>query len=370
MANIRSYNKFEYHFMDGTIAQNEPVNTFISGLSVHIDDKSISATPKSRNICFACGSVFEGSKCTCGNSDFYGVGIRGRYWHRREDDAFSGTCYINGNNIVSRKLSIDWDVVKNAFVIQEMEYDILSINSERITANKHNLNRDVFASVFNQYVQRPEWDGMRVLLARFPLDVYNKKNNSDCDLASYMMLLQNVYNCIPNVENLSEELFHAIINKFPSTSGKFDSLAEFYQKCDVPMALADLYGILGVPSCSSLSNIDKLHPTIIMAIQYALLHHHITYNELSFIGQANIDMLNDNCYEFADYFRRNALKFGSKIYDAYLYVIEEGTTNIKEANMMKFVGYLRSKKFKEPKICEFSKNMENGDALAALKALL
>jgi hypothetical protein len=185
-----------------------------------------------------------------------------------------------------------------------------------------------------------------------------------------MILLQNVYNCIPNVENLSEDLFFAILDKFPTTSGTFASLSEFYKKCDVPMALADLYGILGVPRRMSLSGIDKLHPTIVMAIQYALLHHHITYNDLSFISSANIDMLNDNCYEFADYFRRNALKFGANIYDAYLYVSEEGTTNIKEANMLKFAEYLRSKKFKEPKLCEFSKMMESGDAIAALKALL
>jgi hypothetical protein len=356
--------------MNGTIAQNEPVDTFIQGLAVYIDDKSISATTKSRNICFACGSVFEGSTCSCGNSTFLSVGIRGRYWRRRDDDAFSGTCYIKDNTIVSRKLTIDWNPAKNAFVIKELEYDILTVNNDRLIAHKHHLDAENFTSVLNEYVRRPEWDGMRILLDRFPLDTYNKKNNSDYDISSYIIALKNLYDCIPNVENLSDELFYAIFDKFPTTSGKFTSLAEFYKRCDVPMALADLYGILGVPDCSSLSNIDKLHPTIIMAVQYALLHHHITYNALSFISSANIDVLNDSCYEFADYFRRNALKFGSKIYDAYLYVKEEGTTNIKDANMSKFTGYLRTKKFKENKICDFAKKMESGDAIAALKALV
>ena len=366
---IRSLNNFEYCDLNGTVIRNSAIPTFVSGLAIFIDDAGIASTKKSRTICFKCGNVFEGDKCTCGNSNFASVSLRGRYWRRSDDQAFDEVCYIKDNTIKSRKLKLDWNPAKNAFVITEEEYDILTINNGRICAHRTYV-KETFEQVFEEYVKSSDWDGMRILINKYPLDHFNARNKSDYDCSSYMIELQNVYNCIPNIENLSEDLFYAILDKFPPTSGTFTSLAEFYKKCDVPMALADLYGILGVPACSSLSNIDKLHPTIIMAVQYALLHHHITYNDLSFISSANIDVLNDSCYEFADYFRRNALKFGSKIYDAYLYVKEEGTMNIKDANMIKFTGYLRTKKFKENKICDFAKKMESGDAIAALKALV
>lgn len=366
---IRSLNNFEYCDLNGTVTRNSAIPTFVSGLAIFIDDAGIASTKKSRTICFKCGNVFEGDKCTCGNSNFASVGLRGRYWRRSDDQAHDKVCYIKDNTIKSRTLKLDWNPSKNAFVITEEEYDILTINNDRICANRVYVN-ETFGQVFEEYVKSSDWDGMRILLNKYPLDHFNARNNSDYDCSSYMIILQNIYNCIPNVENLSENLFYAILDKFPSTSGKFASLAEFYKKCEAPMALADLYSVLGVPSTTSLLNIDKLHPSIIMAIQYALIHHHITYHDLSFISSANIDVLNDNCYVFADYFRRNALKFGAKVYDAYLYVTEEGTTNIKDANMLKFTNYLRTKKFKENKINDFAKNIENGDAVAALKSLL
>lgn len=369
MANIRSYNNFEFCTLDGVRTQNTPVNTVINGISVLIDDKSISATSKSRHICFVCGNVFDGSDiCECGNNDFPHVTL-GR-WRRSDECAYSRTCYIKNNNIKSIKVGIKWDIARNLFEIWEEEYDVLVMYNDRLTAYKANIPADNYKKVLNEFVKRPEWDGMNRLLTKYPLEKYDPQTNYHFDETDYMLLLQNVYNCIPNVENLSTELFYAVLHRFIGTSGKFESLTEFYKKNDIPLALADLYGILGIPAVNSLSKLDKLHPSIVMAIQYALLHQHINYNDLQFLSSANIDVLNDNCYVFADYFRRNALKFGSKIYDAFQYVQQEGTTNIKDANMIKFTEYLRSKKFKENKIYDFAKGMESGDAIAALKALV
>lgn len=368
MANIRSYNNFEFSSLDGVQITNAPVNTVINGVSVLIDDKSISATPKNRHICFKCGGVYDADICECGNGDFPRITL-GR-WRHSDEYAYSKTCYIKDNNIKSVKIGVQWNIARNLFEIYEEEYDVLTIYNDRVTAYKSNIPAENYCKVLEEFVKRSEWDGMNRLLSKFPYEEYDPQTSYNFDKTDYILLLQNVYNCIPNVENLSRELFYAILHRFVGTSGKFESLTEFYKKNDIPLAIADLYGILGIPSVSSLGKIDKLHPSIIMAIQYALLHQHIIYNDLQFLSNANIEVLNDNCYVFADYFRRNALKFGGKVYDAFLYVQQEGTTNIKDANMIKFTEYLRSKKFKENKIYDFAKNMESGDAISALKALV
>jgi hypothetical protein len=105
-------------------------------------------------------------------------------------------------------------------------------------------------------------------------------------------------------------------------------------------------------------------------MSYSLTHCHTTFRDLSYIvsNDEAVAKINNYPQEFAEFFRKNVIKFAGDTLKAFEYV--DGNATIKDANIRKFINYCAKKNIKKDKIEKFYNNMYDGNAIKALESLL
>lgn len=380
MGKIRSFLDFVYTDVDGNVVKNGAfVSRWFDGVNLFIDDKYISARKFNRRIC-KCGNVDDlapDQPCeSCGNTDFKNINLSSGRWYRsREQRVYEQKTHLTDDGVVGYYIDIQWDSTKNCFVLVEHKYDVLKYDNGFYTPVVSNVDLQDATSNFMKYVKsRPEWSQALDMLATYPVECIqnlNKRGYHD-DVMSVCINYYNMYYAIPNIQSVSPDLFIAIYEKFISiVNRKYESLQDFYKESKCPLSLSDVYGIAGLPNCDLLA-IDDLDETIIRAISYALIHKHVQYHELDGIfHKQDIPLINSYGVEFAEFFRKNIVKYSSRTWAAFLYIDSEyNATGIKDANIKKFARYAEKKGVKRDKIVKFADLMYEGNAIEALQSLL
>lgn len=380
MSKIRSFLDFVYTDVDGQTVKNDAfVSRWFDGVNLFIDDNSISPRKFNRRIC-KCGNVDDltpDQPCeSCGNTNFKSISLSSNPWHRdRDQKVYEKTTHLTDDGVVGYYIDIQWDDKKHCFMLVEHEYDVLQCNNGFYTPVVAHVDLQDATSKFMQYIKsKQEWSQALDMLVMYPVECIQNLNKRvyNNDVMSICINYYNMYYAIPNITSVSPDLFMAIYEKFISISNrKYASLQDFYKESKCPLVLSDIYGIAGLPS-GDLRVIDELDETIVRAISYALIHKHVQYNELeSVFRKQDITLINSYGVEFAEFFRKNIIKYSSRTWAAFLYINSEyNATGIKDANIKKFAKYAEKKGIKKDKIIKFADLMYEGDAIEALKSLL
>lgn len=375
MAKIRSFNKFSAMNEFGEVSTSGFPFKGFNGFRIDLDMDT--TAKRVRRIC-KCGNVDDGAvdACSeCGNNVFSPVTIRESRWHTYDARVFDPTPIIKDDKIVARFIDFTWDKFAECFVLKEMFMDILTQSKECYSLNYYNVDSNAFNAIFQEYVSsRSEWSKALALFARYPLTAEDK-TTSYRQTAAEAERITGYYNILatmPGIDQVPENEFRAIYSRFIVTSGKkYTSIMDFYKQNKIPCSLSSIYSITGIPT-SDLSKLDNLDPAIIKAISYALIHEQVTYYELDCIFRyADVDKFNEKAVEFADFFRRNIVKYGNDIWEAFEYIDETpNAKSIKDANLRKFINYAVKKGVKRDKAYSFADLLDGGQGIEALKTLI
>ena len=383
MAKIRSFVDFVYTDVDGNSVKSDAfASRWFNGVNIYIDDKYISARKMNRRIC-SCGNVDDvalDEPCpVCGNTDFKRVKLNSGRWYRGSEQRVYERATHLDNGLVSYYIDIQWNEMLNAFTLNETRYEVLKNENGFYAAVLSYVDREEAEKLFMQYVKgRKEWETALNLLTTYPVETIEMldKNGRGCTPMQVCINYCNMAYAIPQITMVSPDLFYSIYSKFIVSSNKaYSSIQDFYKQVKAPMCLSEIYGIAGLPS-GDLLVLDELDARIVNAISYALVHKHVTYQELeNMFGGYNKDNMisevNNYGVEFAEFFRKNIIKYSSRTLEAYRYINSEyNATGIKDANIKKFARYAEKKGVKKEKIVKFADLMYEGDAIDALKALL
>lgn len=375
MAKIRSYNKFSCINQNGEVSTDAINIEGFEGFRISID---IDGTAKRvRRIC-ECGNMDDGSTdgCEqCHNTTFYPITLRKSRWHSYDCRVYDSNPRVRNDMLVARFADFQWDETRECFIIQEMFMDTIVKVDGCYNLNYYNIDSKSFDKAFVDYVQnRPEWANAMSLWERYPATSeeasggYRACANNAERITGYY----NILATIPDIDKVPENEFRAIYTRFVSTSHKkYTSIMDFYKQNKIPCSLSSIYCIVGVPS-SDLSKIDSLDPAIIKAISYALVHNQVTYHELDcMLRWTDVTPFNEKAVEFAEFFRKNIVKYSSNVWEAFQYVdCTPGAVNMKDANIRKFVNYAVKKGIKRDKAYNFADLLDRGQGVEALKALI
>ena len=381
MANIRSYKNFRVKLNDGTVVIDSAFSSpWIKGIRICLDDKSIVNKTTMRYIC-SCGHVFDGEcgeKCpNCSNTEWIGIRIGGRYYYsgRWMSD---GTAYYNIPEIVNGylvvpMLSVSWDKPAGRFDIKENYYDLISVDSAGFyhLQSPTNTDQDTLMKLFDQWIDSiPVWEPVKVMENIYPYKKIQERLGVEENYAYTMISLYNMMHSVPNVSTLSEDMFFALMDRMRTVSNKvYKSLIDFYKDAKIPLAFSDIYPITGLPT-DTMEKIDKLDPVVLKVMSYSLTHKHTTFRDIANMvrNDEHVDSINANPEEFAEFFRKNVIKFAGDTLEAFLYI--DGNATIKDANIKKFINYCGKKNIKKDKIEKFYNHMYDGNAIKALESLL
>ena len=377
---IRSYKDFKFTQIDGSVAINSAFsNKWVEGICIYFDDQSIVSKPTTRYIC-KCGNTFfeEDATCPkCGNKNWTHARIGGRYYYRGRYGRDGDTYYtipelVNGQMVVPM-ISVSWDKSGNRFEITESYYELITVSREGfLHLNAVDaLNWNKLDEVFNEWIDdNPKWDETKLIENIYPYDHIQKALAIEENKIVTMISLYNLLRSIPNLSTLSPDMFLAVFDRTRMCSRKlYKSLTEFYKDAKIPMAFSDIYAMTGLPS-EQLERIDLLDPIVLNTMSYSLTHCHTTFRDLSYIVSSDeaVSKINNNPREFAEFFRKNVIKFAGDTLRAFEYV--DGNATIKDANIRKFINYCAKKNIKKDKIENFYNNMYDGNAIKALESLL
>lgn len=381
MASIRSYKEFKLTQVDGSVSINEGFsNKWVPGICITLDDKSIVSKTTVRRIC-GCGHVFDGSdteKCPmCQNDKWIFIHIGGRYYYRGRWGN-DGHCYCNDPELIDGRLvtpviSASWDKASNRFNIVEQYYDLVSISTDGFLSinSIHGLDANQLDVLFEQWIENnPAWDAVKLMENIYPCEEICKKLDIEERKIATMFTLYNIMQSIPNLTTLSPDMFYAVFDRYRTACNRrYKSLTDFYKDLKIPIAFSDIYAMTGLPN-EDLSKVDKLDPVVIHAMSYSLTHCHTTYRDIASIVRTDehVYKINDKPAEFAEFFRKNVIKFAGNTLEAFEYV--DGNSTIKDANIKKFINYCGKKNIKRDKIEKFYNNMYDGNAIKALESLL
>lgn len=382
MGKIRSFIDFVYTDVDGKTVKNDAfASRWFNGVNMFIDDKYISARKMNRRIC-SCGNVDDvagDEPCpVCGNTDFKRIRLNSGRWYRgSEQRVYERMPHLVDNGIVSYFIDVQWDSTHNYFKLQETAYEVLKMDANGFYSSVLSyVDKDETRQLFMKYAStRKEWEPALNLLATYPvetIETLEKCRGKDCDVMNVCINYYNMAYAIPNISAVSPDLFYSIYSKFITSSNRvYSSIQDFYKNVKAPMSLAEIYGIAGLPN-GDLSMLDAIDAHVVNAVAYALVHRHVTYPELeNMFRSQDVDEINSYGVEFAEFFRKNIIKYSSRTLEAYRYINSEyNASGIKDANIKKFARYAEKKGIKKDKVIKFADLMYEGDAIDALKALL
>lgn len=379
MGKIRSFIDFQFTDVDGNTVRNGAfASRWFNGVNLYIDDQYISARKMNRRIC-SCGNVDDEPSdvaCpVCGNTSFVHLRLSsGRYYRANDQKVYEKITHLTDDGVYAYDIDVKYDSSKG-FVLQEEKYSILRVDNGFYYSNAFHVDQQDAICNFLQYVNtRPEWTPALNMLVAYPTELIAKLDkHRDNDVMTVCINYYNMQRSIPGIETVSPDLFMSIYQKFICMSNSmYNSLQDFYKSAKAPLALSDIYGVVGLPN-SDLSNLDKLDNRIVRAVSYALVHRHTAYSEVEpiFRTQDDVDQMNEYAVEFAEFFRKNIVKFSSRTWEAFKYINSEyNATSIKDANIKKFARYASKKGIKNDKITQFADLMYAGNAIEALEALL
>ena len=380
MGKIRSFIDFEYTDVDGNTVRNDAfASRWFTGINMFIDDKYISARKMNRRIC-SCGNVDDSAldePCpVCGNTDFQRIKLSSGRWYRgSEQRVYEKATHLVDNGLVSYYIDAQWNCSRNCFTLKETKYEVLKFENGFYSAVMSYVDREETEKLFMKYVStRKEWEPALNLMATYPVETIAalEKNGRNCTPMQVCISFYNLAYAIPQITAVSPDLFYAIYSKFVTSSNRaYSSIQDFYKQVKAPMCLSEIYGIAGLPN-GDLLMLDAIDARVVNAVSYALVHRHVTYHELeSMFHSKDVDEINSYGVEFAEFFRKNIIKYSSRTLEAYRYINSEyNASGIKDANIKKFARYAEKKGIKKDKVIKFADLMYEGDAIDALKALL
>lgn len=387
---IRTFKNATIRTLDGNVITNGPVNLGwanegtqaipgCDGLSILIDSPMYASRKVYRRICFKCGAIEDNSdnscQCSCGNKNFHRVRIDDSRYYRAQKSIFEGVGRVIDGKYVTKMLNYSWDIASESFKIDEKLLELFYLNDKGFAC--YNLNDCPYGEkedkLFKEYVHTVPWlEDALILMEKYPLEglvEYDFDTTYIRAVASY----HNILLAIPGIDTVSSELFYALITRFVRDFNNrvYDSIEDFYVQNKIPRCLADIYPIIGVPN-QELDKIDTFDKSLVNAISYSLTHHYISYYELnSMLRYENAAEMNAYANEFGEFFRKNVVRHGSKVYSAFLYVkSERGCKTIKDANLIKASRYFNKKGIKPKAVDKYCELMSEGDPIEALKALL
>lgn len=372
MAKIRSLKDFQIS-IGGRIFTNEPWESdWFTGIIISIDDKSISSTAKTRRIC-ACGHIDDqdDESCpSCGNKTWYRTRL-GRWRWGNDGGSANRIPRIVDDNIIGLNVKVSYDSKRSMFIMQEITYDVLENKDGFYNLQDHTIDAKALNSIFDTYIaDKPEWDNMRKLLQMYPASTIQEwmswvpESTKDVKVALY-----NIDKAIPGISLVSRELFQAIFVSILKQSFKqYKGVNDYFKSVNAPIALSELYPILGLPQHCNLSVLDSCNQDFINVVIHALIHNRISYNELEpIVRNHSAEEINGYGAEWVDFFRRNVVKHGAKTFDAFLAVYNIGKPNLKEANLARLDAYCKKKGVKT--FPDAYDAIMNGDGLGFLAAL-
>jgi hypothetical protein len=283
--------------------------------------------------------------------------------------------HIVDSRFVSRKVEVDWNPVHERFEIEESYYDLAKANAEGFMEyqTEQCAKHPEMDSLFRKYIgESPEWQQALCLERTFPISIYEEKTNSESPYVNHMCYYYNILKSIPDIDHQCEDMFYAIFDRYRKTRATlYTGIEDFYKQCKIPLSIQDVYYVVGLPS-SDLSKVDLLHPEIIKAIKRSLMSRHITFYEIeSMLRYADINDMNTEPELFAKFYHRNVLDHGIKTWEAFKHVRSiPGVNALRDANLIDFVDFAEKKGFKKTNCTQYAALMQNGDPIAALKALI
>jgi hypothetical protein len=162
------------------------------------------------------------------------------------------------------------------------------------------------------------------------------------------VLLYNIYKAIPGIDLVSRELFRAILESFVRQQNTcHKSVNDFLKFIKAPIALSEVYPIMGLPQHCDLMVLDQCNQDFVDVIIHALLHNRITFQELyTMLSGHDAEEINLYGFDLTDFVRRNIVKHGSQTYKAFISVYSTSKTNMKEANLARLDAYCKKKGIK------------------------
>ena len=348
---IRSLKDFQITIGGRTFTNEAWESDWFKGIYITIDDKNISTTAKGRRIC-SCGNVddqYDGSCPKCGNTTWFKTRI-GRWGYRNHDDANNRVPQVVDDSILGISMKCEFNTKTKQFVMKEVIYDVLENKGGFYSLNDHTIDAKLLNNVFDEYIaDKPDWDNMRKLLQMYPADTIKEwmswvpESTKDVKV-----LLYNIYKAIPGIDLVSRELFRAILESFVRQQNTcHKSVNDFLKFIKAPIALSEVYPIMGLPQHCDLMVLDQCNQDFVDVIIHALLHNRITFQELyTMLSGHNAEEINLYGFDLTDFVRRNIVKHGSQTYKAFISVYSTSKTNMKEANLARLDAYCKKKGIK------------------------
>lgn len=379
---IKNYKKAVYIDQNGNTLENFP--DYIGMLAVIVSMPSYCAAPKMSRVYCRCGwaDSFDGCmKCpNCGNELTYHFN---QNYNRFSSADLYSRAFIKDNQILYPEISVEFDATTSTTKFIEIPKLYLSKDEKKdFGINKRYVSNKDHDSVFLPLLEEmmendPLWDEVNRLYGVVFSIAEKYQSMSRSELAQKIWLY-NVLKSLPWCRN--EEYLAALTSlKAVEFNQVFLTEEDFLSYASQPKLLFDLYPMFGFMS-DPIPELDNLNESIKKVIRTAVIHRHVTINDLWRVlefGYHNhaedpdqVAFINSLGDDFPDFFRKNVIELGDELIDVYELLHQSGYSSLKEYNYSKLKEYLvQKKRIKAAKTSELDECFNSGNMLQFIKLL-